>query len=512
MEKKQILLLPFGNETSESGLIDPFRRVVYKVLNDDGTCSYYNDNELTIPAEDVAMTKPMGGEMNSAGGPVSPKMCANTGLQKNNPFYYARQLLEIVPVIVFNEGIYTFSDGCYHEMSPSDMSWLIMSVFGESIMQSGSLSLVDSIIRALRLLQSRRTERDYVPDLIPFVNGLLDVTTMQLLPSNPGLFITYCVQVPYEPLAQYCPLFEDFLHKVTGGEILLRARLLEIIGYLISQRNDAKKFFVFVGYGDSGKSVMIRLIESLISEDSLFSASMNDFGKQYTIGYMTNAHLSTFGDMKKTSISSGAIGIIKCITGGDAIYGERKYQAPGRVRSTTKLLFSTNHELVTDYVDRQFMNRCCIMPFMIQIPPEEQDREFTGKLLNERAAIVNLAINAYREMLCRCEGKAIEFSGEALAAQLYKKYADSQQNSISEETIYGDFARKCCVLEDSARTQTERLYLAYTQYCFELGVNPDSLQTFASKFRNTLPFLKSDKWRENGETPKNGYIGIALKS
>ncbi len=518
MKKTRLISVPFEQATNDTGAINPFQRIVYECTTPDGNTTYYNDEALTNIADDIHFTAPMTyidpvmlyGPLYQAPVPIAAKDIPSKPL---SPFDYAKEFLNTIPTIIFNQTHFIFSDGCYHETTAATMRCLIMRVCGNSIIQTGNPCLVDRILYAISIFpEIQRREHDILPNLIPFANGLLDLTTMQLLPPNPNLFITYCVPINYDPCARNCPIFMDFLNTVTVGYLPLQTRILEIIGYLLSQGNDAKKFFVFAGYGDSGKSVLIRLIESLITEDSLFSASMNDFGKRFTMGYMTNVHLSTFGDMPRNPITAEAIGKIKSITGGDAIYSEKKHQDPHRLRATTKLLFSTNHELLLEYEDLQFMNRCCIVPFMKQIPPEAQDRLLSEKMLSERAAIANLAIEAYRQMLFRCEVTALEFSGEAEAMALYRQYAENQRTQIIDDSsIYADFIRSCCILDETARIHTEKLYLAYTRYCAEHGFSPDSLKSFSRRFRDCVPFLQDGKWRESGDCPKNGYIGITLR-
>ena len=125
---------------------------------------------------------------------------------------------------------------------------------------------------------------------------------------------------------------------------------------------------------------MIQLIQSLLNKECIFCADMNALGDRFTTGYMNGSHLCVFADMPGARISDQAVGIIKALTGGDTVIGERKYQAPEIIANETKLLFSTNHMIQTASVDQAFMNRCCIVPFMVGIPVEQQDPMLLQKL------------------------------------------------------------------------------------------------------------------------------------
>lgn len=185
---------------------------------------------------------------------------------------------------------------------------------------------------------------------------------------------------------------------------------------------DAKKFFVFAGVGNSGKSLLINLIESLITPDSIFSAGMNELGLKFTLGYMNGKHLSICSDLSSALITNSAVGYIKMLTGGDTKFCEKKQAAMVRMEKTTRLLFSTNHEITTVYHDQAFMDRCCVVPFLYSIPVDKQDPSLFAELMNERTAIVNYALNAYISLRLRRYGMGVEFTGEAEAQKQYHEY------------------------------------------------------------------------------------------
>lgn len=110
-------------------------------------------------------------------------------------------------------------------------------------MERGSNFLVVQVAKAIEMLPEIYCETlPGYPDLIPFPNGLLSISTMQFLPPSPEIFVRYAVSVPFAGRSQDCPVFCHFLDVVTDGNSLLKQRLLEIIGYLLSAHNDAKKF------------------------------------------------------------------------------------------------------------------------------------------------------------------------------------------------------------------------------------------------------------------------------
>lgn len=427
-------------------------------------------------------------------------------------FDYAQYIVKTIPFRKYKGILYFYREGCYHQMDSNKLIHIIMTLCGQQMMERGSCYFVRQVAEAVASLPEIYCEElPCYPDLIPFPNGLLNINTMQFFKPDPNIFVRYTVSVPFSRNQLDCPVFCNFLDTVTAGNPLMKQRLLEIIGYLLSAHNDAKKFFVFVGVSNSGKSVLIRLIQSLLTDESVYSADMNALGDKFTTGYMNGAQLCVFADMPSTRISDEAVGIIKALTGGDIVIGERKYQTPEKIMNTTRLLFSSNHRISTSSEDAAFMNRCCIVPFLVGILAECQNPMLFEQLLDERQAIVNLAIQAYRQMRLSHSGMAVEFTGEAFAQSLYQQYCLSLQSVVGDcGSIYTQFIAKACEPSDDGKTTTNELYYAYCNFCRRWNYSIDPYNSFSCKISGYLKQFSRCKIRtENGQI--NGYIGIRVK-
>ena len=464
--------------------------------------------------------RPVEGEKITSGQSISDCTIPNTvntpernSNYQPSPFNYAEYIVSTVPMKKYKGILYCYEKGCYHQIDPDKLINIIMTLCRKQMMEKGSCCFVRQVAEAVASLPEIYCDvLPCYPDLIPFPNGLLDISTMQFLEPNPNIFVRYTVSVPYNGNQMNCPVFCMFLETVTAGNPLLKQRLLEIIGYLLSAHNDAKKFFVFVGVSNSGKSVLIRVIQSLLTDDSVYSADMNALGDRFTTGYMNGAQLCVFADMPGTRISDEAVGIIKALTGGDTVIGERKYQSPEKITNTTRLLFSTNHPISTSSADAAFMNRCCIVPFMVSIPSECQNPMLFEQLLQERQAIVNMAINAYRQMRLSRSGRGIEFYGEAAAQDLYQQCCLSLKSVVGDcESVYTQFIAETCEQSEGTKATTSELYSAYCEFCQRNNFSIDPYNSFSCKISLYLKAFDRCKMRtDNGQL--NGYNGIRVKS
>lgn len=431
---------------------------------------------------------------------------------KPSPFDYAQYIVRVTHLKKYKDKVYQYHDGCYHVISEDKLIHIIMSYCGNEMMKLGTVGFVTQVAKAIQILPEIYCDiMPVYPDLIPFPNGLLSISTMQFVPPNPDFFVRYSISVPYNGTNLSCPVFCSFLNVVTQGNSILQLRLLEIIGYLLSAQNDAKKFFVFVGVSNSGKSVMIQLIQSLLNQDSIYCADMNSLGDKFTTGYMNGSHLCVFADMPNARISDQAAGIIKALTGGDTIIGEMKYQAPEVIMNETKLLFSTNHTIQTSSFDPAFMNRCCIQPFMHGIPVEQQDSMLLDKLLAERQAIVHMAINAYLQMKQRYRGMVTVFDGEEEAQELYNQYCMGLQ-AVTENCnqVYTEFLSECCEPVTGYKTSTNDLYKAFGEFCLKYNYPIIPYDSFSLKISACLKQFGRCKIRIVDRTV-NGYVGLKIK-
>ena len=155
--------------------------------------------------------------------------------------------------------------------------------------------------------------------------------------------------------------------------------------------------------------------------------------------------------------------------------------------NTTRLLFSSNHRISTSSEDAAFMNRCCIVPFLVSIPAECQNPMLFEQLLDERQAIVNMAIHAYRQMRLSHSGRAVEFTGEAFAQSLYQQYCLSLQSVVGDcGSIYTQFIAEACEPAEDGKTTTNELYDAYCNFCRRWSYSIDPYSSFSCKISGYL--------------------------
>jgi P4 family phage/plasmid primase-like protien len=230
-------------------------------------------------------------------------------------------------------------------------------------------------------------------------NGLLDIEALlagaqqPLRPHSPLWFSPSCLPFDFDPRAD-CPLWKAFLARNLGddpGKVLL---LQEWAGYVICHGSSLQKMLMMVGEGANGKSVVIAAFLALLGEDNVSTVPLELFGERFrlvgTVGKLLNL-MAEVGEIDKV-----AEGQLKAFVVGDPIEVEKKYKQPFTVRPTARIMLATNNAPQFSDKSDGIWRRALLLPFIIQIPPEEQvkgmDKPDFWQAAGEPPGILNWAL------------------------------------------------------------------------------------------------------------------------
>ena len=389
----------------------------------------------------------------------------------------------------------------FRRLSEDDLRQLIFYIHEPEVAQEKSPHTIENILKMLKsdyTIQRQLTTDDR--DRVFFLNGAYNMITRQLEPIRPADFFTTYVPIIFEP-GQQCPVFDEFLRCVSGGDAAIISRIWEVIGYLLVPDMSAKAFFLLYGEGNTGKSVFGRLISSLFNPESLSHLTVYQFGEKFATSALLGKRLNLSMDLAKERLKREAVGIIKQITGLDTISIEEKYHDVISLLVICKLMFCSNHQLMLADMDQAFIDRIVHIPFLTPIPKEQQDPALLEKLLLERSAIVVKACDAY--MRLRSNNYRFTPILHRLPVAGYVKELD----------LMKEFVEQCCVFGPEEFTFTVDLMNAYNMF---IGPQQPQIGDTATFSRNFNAFcsnygLKPGRCRKNGEN-RNGYYGVRLKN
>lgn len=330
---------------------------------------------------------------------------------------------------------------------------------------------VQDIVKKMRWHPDCASEMDQFnakETLINTRDAVLDFKTGEVQDHSPDCLFTYAVNAHYlsDPASVFCPAFDHFCETSlaplyrkddeTDKTIIEQKRrfLLEMIGYICCDSNAGKCALFLKGAPDSGKSVIIKFIQSLFEPELISSIQLHQLSSRFDKAVLFGKKLNVAGEIQGKILRD--ISIFKSITGGDSIQAEYKGKDPFSFIPRCKLLFAGNVLPTFSESDttNAFANRVKLLLFHHSIPKEAQDKNLLNKLLAERDAIFTLAMDALREL----ENRNYVFSLPEESIEFLRNF-EKRGNSI--QTFLDD----CCVFEPEARIHNRDLCMAYKQYC-----------------------------------------------
>ena len=157
---------------------------------------------------------------------------------------------------------------------------------------------------------------------IPFANGCLDWTTGVMHPHDPKNWNRYCLPFDYDPDAAPPKSILWFLKDRLEHEEVI-AMFRGFIWHVLTGK-DMKCFLELTGLGDTGKSVLTRLVEAGIGRKNITSITLKrleDSSLRFETYKFRGKRLLVCSESQGYS---GPVENLKALTGGDTISAERK--------------------------------------------------------------------------------------------------------------------------------------------------------------------------------------------
>lgn len=384
---------------------------------------------------------------------------------------------------------------------------------------SGSSGKVDNMLREAEPYVSQLLrDMDCEPLAINLLSGTMRFTseedpdspdpayvrrlwTLQHGPHVREDMITKLVPVDYDPLAT-CPAFLAFLERVQP-QADIRGFLKRYFGYALTALTTEQVFVFFYGEGRNGKSTLVDLISRIMGEYSTTVPFETLAGDDRRKGGEATPDLARVPGARLVRAAEPEQGMkfresmIKSLTSGEPILIRRLHAEFNEVYPTFKLVISGNHKPDVRGADDGIWRRVLLVPWEVQIPVAEVDRQLPDRLWGERAGVLNWLLEGALEYLTH--GLMIPDAVRA-ATDTYREESDPIGAFIDAECqVTGD---------DSDTASPGDLYTRFKVFCEGQGVNIWN----ASTFTRQLPMKAVKKGFRKAKTDgRTVYRGIRLK-
>jgi len=332
---------------------------------------------------------------------------------------------------------------------------------------------------------------DADPWILNTPDGVVDLKTGDMRPARRD---DYSRKTTAVSPGGACPVWQKFLHKATAGDVELMSYMQRVAGYFLSGSTAEQIFFFVYGTGGNGKGTFQHQIEWLMNsywkKSNMETFTEQRFQKHAAeIAFFHGSRLVTASETEEGKRWNESR--IKEMTGGDPITTEFKYGNPFTFIPSFKLFFTGNHKPMLRNVDEAIRRRLHMIPFTVEIPAKDRDKNLETKLRAEGSGILKWAI----------EG-CLEWQKQGLNPP-DRVLATTDEYFEDQDTI-GNFIDEKCELHSSLWVPTSLLYSAYTNWARSSGEYALPRKRFIDQlaFRN----LHSEKRGGNMAVP-----GIAVR-
>jgi putative DNA primase/helicase len=224
-----------------------------------------------------------------------------------------------------------------------------------------------------------------------------------LLPHDRQHLITTLSPASYDPDAP-CPRWEQFMGEIMAGNVEMVAGLQRLAGYFLTGDVSVQILPIFYGPGGNGKNVFLDTIMGVMgphaeeAPDGLVTAKASEehpteiadlYGKRLVVASETEEN-------KKLRI-----GLVKKITGNKFLKGRFMRQDYFQFERSHKTVLVTNNKPVVTESSNAIWRRLRLIPFVVTIPEDQQDRQLTERLVAEWPGILAWAVRGCLEWQAR---------------------------------------------------------------------------------------------------------------
>ncbi len=335
--------------------------------------------------------------------------------------------------------------------------------------------------------------------LLVVSNGLLNLTTRELIPHTPAFFSPNALDFAYDPAAT-TPEWDKFLGQIWGDDQEQHDTLQEMFGLLLTDETSHQKAFMLAGPRRSGKGTLGRILQAVIGSANATGTTLPQLSSRFGKASLIGKRLAVAGDVQlgpKTDLDELAQSILS-LTGEDTINVERKNTSDWVGRLKVRLVLLANELPKITNASGTLASRF-IMFRLTQSFFDREDHELEGRLLQELPGILNWALDGLVRL--RQRGRFVQPKSCADALIEMEHLGSPVRAYLAER----------CVVAPEHTVDCGEMYADFRAWCEGGGIkNTPTAATFGQKLNAALPGLKTSKVGSRGQQARR-YQGVGLK-
>lgn len=388
------------------------------------------------------------------------------GVFDNAVFEFLREKENL---FVIGQVPYVYRSGVYiADLSGSILKTEIKRLIYPELIKSSVIDRVYKLFLQDADLQIKADEVNrYPPEWICFKNAFYNPLSGELIPHDPKYRAVNMIPWEYHPEEKTSGVEVEKWLQFAIPNPEDRQMLLEYCGYCLTRDVRMQKFLILVGSGGSGKSTLIRLLETILGDDNLSHVSLKELGQRFASYGLMGKLVNSCADLEVTALEDTST--LKKILGEDAIRAEAKGKDAVSFKSYAKLLFSTNElPLVLSERSNGFFRR--VMILTMDQRPERARADFLDVLQGEADYFLHLCVDALVRMYA--DGKIHESPASIEAVKSLRNDSDTAEAFLSERCE-----------QNGERTERGKIFSQYESWCYTSGRTSLSRTSFYRSLR-----------------------------
>lgn len=301
----------------------------------------------------------------------------------------------------------------YRVVSNEDLRAKVYALFERAKANINGRGPVDNTMDALRALVNVPSQVAMpawlngappapVNELIGMRNGLLRVTTGDLLPHTPQFFTQGSVDVEYDPRAAVPALWLKFMDEAFPGDQESIDAMQQWFGYLLTSDTSQQKMLMCVGPKRCGKGTIARVLRSMLGEHNCTGPTLGLLGSRFGVEGLIGKSLAVISDARVSRAADlqAVSETLLRITGEDAVSVERKGTIDWVGRLQARFVMMTN--TLPGIIDAggAVGSRFIVIKFTESFFGRE-DTKLTDKLMAELPGILLWALEGLKALQSR---------------------------------------------------------------------------------------------------------------
>lgn len=399
-------------------------------------------------------------------------------------------------------------DKVWHIAEDSDIDTMFMRTMDCGYPDGYGMGKYKPFFDATKRRLTQRVEWNSSKTILPFVNGMLDLSTMILHPHSPEFYFNWHVPYAYDPDAK-CPRTDLFLKELSHGDTHQEEILLVFLAALMRGRADLQRYLELIGHPGTGKTTYIKIAQKLVGLKNAMITSMSNMGSRFETAGFFGKRLVFITDAEHYSHSTD---IFKSLTGQDPLRYELKNKDVGEpFVFDGMVIVAANTPIQFDDKSTAIARRRITVS--IEKPLKVTDSRINEKLEKELPGLVNRLLDIPEEWIESVLTAATNINskfrnqafvdtnavGQWIEDSLILSSESSLKNGTLKKLSNGEF--------EFADTQ---LYPNYLRWCSREGRKPLSSTVLGRALREIIATYKWPVEHKKTNTGKH-YFGLRIK-